>query len=75
MRRRIGLVGQHPAVDEILGGRQNLVMFGRLYGLNKTDARSRAAELLDTFGLTAVAERAVGTYSGACAAGSTSPPV
>ncbi|MFD0822431.1 ABC transporter ATP-binding protein, partial [Micromonospora zhanjiangensis] len=64
VRRRIGLVGQHPAVDEILGGRQNLVMFGRLYGLNKTDARSRAAELLDTFGLTAVAERAVGTYSG-----------
>ena len=64
VRRRIGLVGQNAAVDEILGGRQNLVMFGRLYGLSKSDARARATELLDTFGLTAAADRVVSTYSG-----------
>jgi ABC-2 type transport system ATP-binding protein len=64
VRRRIGLVGQNAAVDEILGGRQNLVMFGRLFGLSKSDARVRAEELLDTFGLTEAADRAVSTYSG-----------
>ncbi|GLY02670.1 ATP-binding cassette domain-containing protein [Actinoplanes sp. NBRC 101535] len=64
VRRQIGLIGQHAAVDEILGGRQNLVMFGRLYGLAKTAARARADELLDTFGLLDAADRAVSTYSG-----------
>ncbi|MFI7552737.1 ATP-binding cassette domain-containing protein [Micromonospora sediminimaris] len=64
VRRRIGLVGQNAAVDEILGGRQNLVMFGRLYGLNSADARVRADQLLDTFDLTDAATRAVSTYSG-----------
>ena len=64
VRERIGLVGQHAAVDEILGGRQNLVMFGRLYGLTKAAARDRADELLAQFGLTEAADRAVSTYSG-----------
>ena len=64
VRRRIGLIGQHAAVDEILGGRQNLVMFGRLFGLSTSAARTRADELLATFGLTEAAERAVSTYSG-----------
>ncbi|MEU4164620.1 ATP-binding cassette domain-containing protein [Actinoplanes sp. NPDC026670] len=64
VRRSIGLVGQNAAVDEILSGRQNLVMFGRLYGLNRVDAESRAGELLGTFGLTEAADRAVKTYSG-----------
>ncbi|XVU24093.1 ATP-binding cassette domain-containing protein [Actinoplanes sp. CA-054009] len=64
VRRRIGLIGQHAAVDEILGGRQNLVMFGRLFGLTKSDARRRAEELLTVFGLSEAAERAVSTYSG-----------
>ncbi|SNY15040.1 ATP-binding cassette domain-containing protein [Paractinoplanes atraurantiacus] len=64
VRRRIGLIGQHAAVDEILGGRQNLVMFGRLFGLSTSDARKRAEELLAVFGLTEAAERAVSTYSG-----------
>ena len=64
VRRRIGLIGQNAAVDEILGGRQNLVMFGRLFGLNSADARVRADRLLDTFGLTTAAGRAVATYSG-----------
>ncbi len=64
VRRRIGLVGQHAAVDEILGGRQNLVMFGRLFGLNRKTAQHRADELLDAFGLSDAAHRAVSTYSG-----------
>jgi ABC-2 type transport system ATP-binding protein len=64
VRRRIGLVGQHAAVDEILGGRQNLIMFGRLSGLRKDAARQRAEELLDTFGLLESAGRPVSTYSG-----------
>ncbi|MEV7228676.1 ATP-binding cassette domain-containing protein [Polymorphospora sp. NPDC051019] len=64
VRRSIGLVGQHAAVDEILGGRQNLVMFGRLFGLAKAAARARADELLDSFDLTAAADRPVSTYSG-----------
>jgi ABC-2 type transport system ATP-binding protein len=64
VRRSIGLVGQNPAVDEILGGRQNLVMFGRLYGLGKAAADDRAGQLLDTFGLADAADRPVKTYSG-----------
>ncbi|GAA3217424.1 ATP-binding cassette domain-containing protein [Nonomuraea helvata] len=51
VRRSIGLVGQHAAVDEILTGRQNLELFGRLYHLGAKQARARADELLDRFGL------------------------
>jgi ABC-2 type transport system ATP-binding protein len=64
VRRRIGLVGQSAAVDEILGGRQNLVMFGRLFGLGTPAARTRADDLLATFCLVDAAQRAVATYSG-----------
>lgn len=64
VRRRIGLVGQSAALDEILGGRQNLVMFGRLFGLSRRAAMHRADELLDKFDLSDAATRAVGTYSG-----------
>ncbi|MFI7126492.1 ATP-binding cassette domain-containing protein [Nonomuraea sp. NPDC050153] len=51
VRRSIGLVGQHAAVDEILTGRQNLELFGRLYHLGPSKARARAEELLERFGL------------------------
>lgn len=64
VRRRIGLIGQYAAVDEILDGRQNLVMFGRLFGLSKQAARQRAEELLEHFGLLEHAQRPVSTYSG-----------
>ncbi|WP_328472476.1 ATP-binding cassette domain-containing protein [Actinoplanes sp. NBC_00393] len=64
VRRSIGLIGQNAAVDEVLGGRQNLVMFARLYGLGKAEAQERADQLLDVFGLTEAAGRAVSTYSG-----------
>ncbi|HTF10359.1 MAG TPA: ATP-binding cassette domain-containing protein, partial [Asanoa sp.] len=64
VRANIGLVGQHAAVDEILSGRQNLEMFGRLYHLGRAAARQRASELLDRFGLADTGSRAVSTYSG-----------
>ncbi|RFS82623.1 ATP-binding cassette domain-containing protein [Actinomadura spongiicola] len=64
VRRAIGLVGQHAAVDEVLGGRQNLVMFGRLYHLGSAEARRRADELLDRFRLTDAADKPAGTLSG-----------
>ncbi|WP_043616008.1 daunorubicin resistance protein DrrA family ABC transporter ATP-binding protein [Nonomuraea candida] len=50
-RRNLGLVGQGAAVDELLTGRQNLELFGRLYHLGPAAARRRAAELLERFGL------------------------
>ena len=64
LRARIGLTGQYAAVDERLTGRENLEMFGRLYGLRKADARRRADELLEQFALTDAAGRMAKTYSG-----------
>jgi len=64
VRRRIALTGQSTAVDSVLTGRENLVMLGRLSGLNTQDARARAEELLARFALTDAASRRVGTYSG-----------
>ena len=64
VRRHLGLVGQHAAVDEILGGRDNLVMFGRLSHLGTRRARHRAEELLERFDLVDAADRPVSTYSG-----------
>jgi ABC-2 type transport system ATP-binding protein len=64
VRYRIGLAGQHASVDEILSGRANLIMFGRLFHLSPRQARRRADELLEQFKLTEAAERRVRTYSG-----------
>jgi ABC-2 type transport system ATP-binding protein len=64
VRRSIMLTGQQVALDDMLTGRQNLVMFGRLQGLKKTEAKSRAAELLDRFDLAQAADRSVKHYSG-----------
>ncbi|MEU6732371.1 ATP-binding cassette domain-containing protein [Streptomyces physcomitrii] len=64
VRRRIGLLGQHAALDEELSGRQNLEMFGRLYHLGARRARSRAEELLVRFGLADTGRKAVSRYSG-----------
>jgi len=64
LRRIIGLSGQYAAVDENLTGRENLVMFGRLYHLGKAVARARAGELLEQFDLADAAGRPVKTYSG-----------
>ena len=57
VRYRIGLAGQHAAVDEKLSGRDNLRMFGRLYHLSDRAARRRADELLERFGLAGAAGR------------------
>ncbi|MEU7800977.1 ATP-binding cassette domain-containing protein [Micromonospora arborensis] len=64
VRYRIGLVGQQPALDEALSGRQNLVLFGRLFHLGRRRARLRAVELLERLGLSDAAEQPVNTYSG-----------
>lgn len=64
VRRAIGLVGQSPALDDKLHGRDNLVLLARLHGLRLAAARARAAELVERFGLGDAAGRAVATYSG-----------
>jgi ABC-2 type transport system ATP-binding protein len=64
VRSVIGLTGQSAAVDELLTGRENLVMMGRLYHLPKATALQRAEELLEQFDLVDAASRTVKTYSG-----------
>ena len=64
VRRTIGLTGQYAAVDEYLTGRENLVMFGDLYHLERGYVRDRAEELLIGFDLAGAADRPVRTYSG-----------
>lgn len=64
VRNVIGLTGQSAAVDELLTGRENLVMMGRLYRLTKASAKERAAELLKEFDLEKAADRPTKTYSG-----------
>ena len=64
VRELLGLTGQFAAVDELLTGRENLEMFGRLFKLSREDARRRADELLERFDLAAAADRPARTYSG-----------
>ncbi len=62
VRQSISLTGQFAAVDEILTGRENLIMIARLRHLK--DSRQVADDLLNRFGLTDAADRRVSTYSG-----------
>ncbi|WP_018788092.1 ATP-binding cassette domain-containing protein [Micromonospora sp. CNB394] len=64
VRRRIGVTGQFATVDEQLTGTANLVLVARLLGASARQARSRAGQLIEVFGLTGAAGRAVRTYSG-----------
>ena len=64
VRQLLGLTGQFAAVDEILTGRENLQMFGRLFDLSPAEARRRTGELLERFELTDAADRPARTYSG-----------
>jgi ABC-2 type transport system ATP-binding protein len=64
VRRSIMLTGQQVAIDDMLTGSENLVMFGRLFGLGKSAARTRARELIAEFDLAYAADRRVKTYSG-----------
>ena len=64
VRARIGVAGQYAALDELLTGRENLGMIGRLYRLDAATAKRRADDLLERFELTDAADRTVKTYSG-----------
>jgi ABC-2 type transport system ATP-binding protein len=64
VRRRIGVTGQDATLDEVLSGRQNLVMVGRLSGLSRRQARARAVELLAQFDLVDAGDRMLKEYSG-----------
>ena len=64
VRERIGYVPQGGSTDPAETGRGELVIQGRLYGMNKADAQKRAADVLATLDLEEAADRAIGTYSG-----------
>jgi ABC-2 type transport system ATP-binding protein len=64
VRARVSLTGQLASGDEDLTGRENLVLLGRLLGLNRAAAKARAGELLEAFGLADAATRLVKHYSG-----------
>jgi ABC-2 type transport system ATP-binding protein len=64
VRRRIGVTGQYATLDELLTGRENLEMIGRLYRLSAHRAQSRASDLLEQFDLVEAGARLVKTYSG-----------
>ncbi|HEX5038717.1 MAG TPA: ATP-binding cassette domain-containing protein [Candidatus Limnocylindria bacterium] len=63
-RRRFGVAGQYASLDEMLTGRENLGMIGRLNRLDSKVVARRAVELLERFELTDAADRTVKTYSG-----------
>ncbi|MFJ9775901.1 ATP-binding cassette domain-containing protein [Kitasatospora sp. NPDC101157] len=64
VRQLIALTGQYAAVDENLTGTENLVLIARLLEMGRAESKRRAAELLETFGLTEAARRTARTYSG-----------
>ena len=64
VRASIGVTAQDATLDEVLSGRQNLEMVGRLAGLPRRAARQRAEELLSRFGLAEASERVLRQYSG-----------
>src|SRR3954468_4815563 len=64
VRARVSLTGQYASVDEDLTGTENLILLARLLGHRKPAARTRAAQLLEAFGLTDAAAKQVKHYSG-----------
>src|SRR5688572_8411302 len=64
VRTKVSLTGQYASVDDDLTGQENLILVGRLLGLAWGDARRRATELIEAFGLADAAGRQVQTYSG-----------
>lgn len=64
VRASLGMAGQFTALDPLLTGRENLVLFGRLRGLPRREAKARADELIEQMDLIAAADRRVHTYSG-----------
>jgi ABC-2 type transport system ATP-binding protein len=64
VRQLLGVTGQYASVDENLTATENLLLFGRLLGLSKAEARARAATLLAQFGLEDAADRQIAKFSG-----------
>jgi ABC-2 type transport system ATP-binding protein len=64
VRRAIGLVGQHEAVDEYLTGRENVTLVGRLLRFGRSELAERVGSTLEKFGLAEVADQLAGDYSG-----------
>ncbi len=64
VRGLVSLTGQLASVDEDLTGRENLILIGRLLGLKRPAAKSRATELLEAFGIAEAAGKLVKHYSG-----------
>jgi daunorubicin resistance ABC transporter ATP-binding subunit len=64
VRARIGLTGQYVGLDDALNGRDNLMLIGRLAGLDRRAAQSRAVDLAELLGVADALDRAVRTYSG-----------
>ena len=64
VRQLIGVTGQYASVDETLSATENLVLFSRLNGLSRADARRKSTELLEEFGLTEAARRPLKNFSG-----------
>ncbi len=64
VRTQIGYVGQKGGAEAMESGRENMVLQGRLYGMNKADALKRAAELITRLDLEPYADRLAKTYSG-----------
>ena len=64
LRSRIGLAGQYAAIDEMLTGFENLELVGKLYHLGRAEARRRAGQTLERFGLSEAGDRPAKTYSG-----------
>jgi ABC-2 type transport system ATP-binding protein len=64
VRTQIGYVGQKGGAEVMETGRENLTLQGSLYGMSRTDAFQRAAELTNRLDLQPFADRLVRTYSG-----------
>ncbi|MFC4620395.1 ATP-binding cassette domain-containing protein [Camelliibacillus cellulosilyticus] len=64
VRQLIGVTGQYASVDESLSATENLVIFSRLLGLGRKEARLKAAALLKEFGLSEAAKRPLKNFSG-----------
>lgn len=64
VRQLIGVTGQYASVDETLSATENLIIFSRLLGLSKAEAKQKAKDLLEEFGLTEAAKRPLAKFSG-----------
>nr|WP_274635896.1 ATP-binding cassette domain-containing protein [Microbacterium bovistercoris] len=64
VRQLIGVTGQFASVDETLSATENLIIFSRLLGLSRAEARSKSVDLLERFGLTDAARRPLKKFSG-----------